>query len=127
MSYLEDARSRGDLLVVGVNSDESVTRLKGKQRPFIPLTQRMQMLAGLACVDHVVPFLSDQDTPQELISTLVPDVLVRVVCYSKDAKAGARNYIVGEDVVRSAGGIVETITFVAGLSTSKLVEKIRGG
>lgn len=124
VSYLEDARSRGDLLVIGVNSDESVTRLKGQQRPFIPLTQRMQMLAGLACVDHVVPF--DEDTPLELISMLVPDVLVKGADYSKDAQSGSKDYIVGEGVVRDAGGSVETITFVAGLSTSKLVEKIRG-
>lgn len=116
VAYLERARSLGDVLVVGVNSDASVRGLKGAPRPYIPLENRMRLLAALACVDHVVPF--DEATPYNLISALVPDVLVKGADYAKDE-------IVGGDVVRQAGGVVDTIEFLPGLSTSAIVEKIR--
>jgi D-beta-D-heptose 7-phosphate kinase/D-beta-D-heptose 1-phosphate adenosyltransferase len=125
VSYLEEARSLGDLLVIGVNSDASVRRLKGAPRPFVPVEHRMRLLAALGCVDYVVPF--DEDTPADLITFLVPDVLVKGADWNKDAKAGARGFIVGSDVVKDAGGTVETIHYQAGLSTTELVAKIQGG
>jgi len=116
VSYLEEARALGDVLVIGVNTDESVQRLKGVSRPIVPLEQRMRMLASMACVDYVVPF--DEDTPKELIEFLVPDVLVKGADYQKKD-------IVGAEVVTKAGGVVDTIRFVPGLSTSQLIEKIK--
>jgi D-beta-D-heptose 7-phosphate kinase / D-beta-D-heptose 1-phosphate adenosyltransferase len=116
VSYLEEARALGDALVVAVNSDSSVKRLKGASRPLVSLQNRMRMLASMACIDYVVPF--DEDTPQELIEFLVPDVLVKGADYKKKD-------IVGADVVTNAGGVVDTIAFVQGLSTSQLIEKIK--
>ena len=118
ISYLEEARAQGNILVLGVNSDESVRRLKGSSRPIIPCAQRMTLLAALECVDFVVSF--DQDTPQDLISTLMPDVLVKGADYElKD--------IVGADTVTDAGGSVKRITFVEGLSTSTIVDRVKSG
>ena len=116
VAYLEQARALGDLLVVGVNTDESVRGLKGEERPYVSLENRMRLLAALGCVDHVVAF--DESTPLELISFLVPDVLVKGADYQKDE-------IVGAEVVREHGGSVDTISFVPGLSTTALVAKIR--
>jgi D-beta-D-heptose 7-phosphate kinase/D-beta-D-heptose 1-phosphate adenosyltransferase len=116
VSYLEAARSLGDLLVVGVNTDESVSALKGPSRPYVPLDQRMKMLAGLSCVDYVVPF--GEETPLELIKLLLPDILVKGADWAKED-------IVGGKEVRAAGGSVDTIDYVQGLSTTNLVAKIR--
>ncbi|MBQ47793.1 MAG: D-glycero-beta-D-manno-heptose 1-phosphate adenylyltransferase [Zetaproteobacteria bacterium] len=116
VSYLEAARARGDVLVVGVNSDKSVKRLKGEARPIIPSTQRMYLLAALSCVDYVVEF--DEDTPRQLIDFLVPNVLVKGADYELDE-------IVGADTVTANGGSVERIDFVEGLSTTKILEKIK--
>jgi D-beta-D-heptose 7-phosphate kinase/D-beta-D-heptose 1-phosphate adenosyltransferase len=123
VEYLEAARSKGDLLVVGVNTDASVRALKGPDRPLVALESRMRVLAGLAAVDFVVPF--GEATPLELITFLVPDVLVKGGDYSPDAQPGQPDYVVGEDVVRRAGGTVETIPLVAGQSTSALVAKAK--
>lgn len=122
VTYLEEARALGDILVVGMNTDESVRALKGAARPIVSLEHRMRVLAGLGCVDFVVPF--GQSTPLELIEALVPDVLVKGGDYDKDAPAGTPKAIVGADVVRKAGGRVETITLVEGQSTTNIVAKM---
>jgi len=115
---LAAARAKGDRLVVGVNTDASVQRLKGPTRPLVPLEDRMAVLAALECVDLVTAF--DEDTPEALIHALRPDVLVKGADYATDQ-------IVGADFVRSYGGRVETIELTPGRSTSALVEKIRTG
>jgi len=118
LQLLEAARAFGDLLVVGINSDASVTRLKGPDRPILPATERARLLGALSCVDHVVVF--DEDTPEALIGTLIPDVLVKGADYSVDE-------VVGKDLVEAAGGRVERITLVQGASTTGLIERIRSG
>lgn len=123
VAYLEEARSRGNVLVVGVNSDESIQRLKGPQRPFVNLADRARMLAALGCVDFVVPF--DEETPLELIKSLLPDVLVKGGDYRPEAGPSSKDYIVGSDVVREHGGKVEALQLVPGLSTTALAAKIR--
>lgn len=125
VTYLEEARSRGDVLVVGVNTDESVQGLKGAQRPYIGLADRMRLLAALGCVDYVVAFA--EETPHDLIKCLLPDILIKGGDYSAGASAGAREFIVGSDVVRDNGGRVETIDLVPGLSSTALAERIRRG
>lgn len=114
VSYLEKARARGDFLVVGVNSDESVARLKGPKRPIVPLEQRLSVIAGLGCVDMVVAF--HEDTPRDIIDGIEPDVLVKGADYTIEQ-------IVGADSVLKGGGAVETIDFVEGLSTSSIISK----
>jgi len=113
--YLQQARRMGDLLVVGINSDDSVRRLKGPSRPVQPEQDRGEILAGLECVDYVVSF--DQDTPLAVIERLTPDVLVKGADWPIDR-------IVGREVVEGAGGRVATITYVKGISTSVLIERI---
>ncbi len=115
--YLAAARRLGDRLVVGVNSDESVARLKGPARPVQSAGDRAYILASLACVDAVTVF--GEDTPGELIQALLPDVLVKGADYAEDQ-------VVGASTVREAGGRVELIPLVQGRSTSRLVERIRG-
>jgi D-beta-D-heptose 7-phosphate kinase/D-beta-D-heptose 1-phosphate adenosyltransferase len=125
VAYLEEARSLGDLLVVGVNSDASVRRLKGAPRPFVSADNRMRLLAALSCVDYVVGF--DEDTPKLLIDFLVPDVLVKGADWDKGAAPGTSGHIVGSETVRGAGGTVETVPYPEGLSTTALVEYVRRG
>lgn len=115
VQYLEKARAQGDVLVVGVNSDASVRRLKGPRRPVNGQRSRCLVLAGLASVDYVTVF--GQDTPRDLIARLKPDVLVKGGDW--DTKA-----IVGADLVRQRGGRVCAIPFAGGFSTSKILEKI---
>lgn len=116
VDYLEKAKGLGDVLVVGLNSDDSVSRFKGPQRPIQDQTSRSRVMASLHAVDLVVFF--NEDTPFELISALLPQVLVKGSDYL------AEN-IVGADVVKNAGGVVKTIDFVPGYSTTRIVEKIR--
>lgn len=116
VDYLSDAKAEGDRLVVAVNSDDSVHRLKGEGRPINPLDRRMTMLAGLSAVDWVVSF--DDDTPEELLRTIKPDVLVKGGDYAIDQ-------VVGADIVRGSGGEVKVLSLVEDCSTSALVEKIR--
>lgn len=117
VAYLGAARALGDVLVVGVNTDASVRRLdKGSDRPLVPQDDRAFVLAALACVDAVVLF--DEDTPLELITALVPDVLVKGGDY-------APHQVVGREVVEGAGGTLALIPFVEGYSTSALVRRIR--
>jgi D-beta-D-heptose 7-phosphate kinase/D-beta-D-heptose 1-phosphate adenosyltransferase len=115
--YLEAARSLGDVLVVGVNSDGSVRALdKGGDRPIVPDRQRAEVVAALASVDYVVIF--EEPDPAGLITKLQPDVLVKGGDWSLDR-------IIGRDVVEARGGTVRTIPLVPGVSTTTLVQKIR--
>jgi rfaE bifunctional protein nucleotidyltransferase chain/domain len=116
VDYLEKARGLGDRLVIGLNSDSSVGRFKGPERPLQDQTSRARVLAAMQFVDLVVLF--GEDTPHELISQLLPNVLVKGSDYL------AEN-IVGADVVKSHGGEVKTIDFVPGYSTTRIVEKIK--
>ena len=115
VAYLEAARGFGDLLVVGVNSDVSVRRLKGEGRPLWPVGDRAKLLAALAAVDVVVEF--DEDTPAALINLLRPDVLVKGADYK-------RNEVVGRDVVEAHGGRLELVPLVEGRSTSGMIHAI---
>jgi len=117
VAYLQEAKARGDRLLVAVNTDESVKRLKGEDRPINPLQDRMEVLAGLAAVDWVVPF--GEDTPAELINDVLPDVLVKGGDYKPQDIAGG-------DAVLANGGSVEVLQFHAGRSTSSIVDSIRG-
>lgn len=116
VAYLDAARRLGDRLVVGVNTDASVRRLKGQQRPLVPEGARAAVLAGLAAVDAVVLF--GQDTPAELIAVLRPDVLVKGGDY-------ALSDIVGGEAVVADGGEVRVIPFLPGYSTTELVRRIQ--
>ncbi len=113
--YLTAARSEGDLLVVGLNSDTSVRLIKGAKRPIVPQDHRAEVLAGLACVDYVVLF--DEPDPLQLIETLQPDVLVKGADWAED-------HIVGGEFVKSNGGKVVRINLVADASTSGIIERI---
>ncbi len=115
VKYLQKARTFGDLLVLGLNSDASVRRLKGAKRPLIGEDERAHLLAALDCVDYVVVF--DEDTPLQLIQSLKPMVLVKGGDYSPEE-------VVGKDVVESYGGRVELVEFVDGRSTTNIIEKI---
>jgi len=114
---LETARALGDVLIVGINSDESVRTLKGPGRPVIPAEERAEILASLECVDAVLIF--EELTPQRVIAALLPDVLV---------KGGdwPGNQIVGREEVEGAGGKVVRVDVVDGYSTSEILKKIRG-
>ena len=116
VDYLEKAHSLGDKLVLGLNSDDSVSRFKGPERPIQDQNSRARVLAALQFIDLVVFF--NDDTPLNLITEIQPDILVKGSDYL------AEN-IVGADVVKRNGGVVKTIDFVAGYSTSKIVEKIK--
>ncbi len=113
--YLESAKSLGDILTVGVNSDRSVRNLKGPHRPILPMEERVEVLSSLECVNYVTLF--DEPTPLELISSLLPHVLVKGGDWTKEA-------IVGREVVEEAGGKVVILPFVEGASTSQLIETI---
>jgi len=115
--YLQAARNLGDVLVVGVNSDNSVRTLdKGTDRPIVPDAQRAEVLAALACVDYVVIF--PEPDPGTLIATLQPDILVKGGDWPVDR-------IVGRETVEARGGRVQTIPLVPGVSTTTLVQRIR--
>jgi D-beta-D-heptose 7-phosphate kinase/D-beta-D-heptose 1-phosphate adenosyltransferase len=116
VTYLEEAKTKGDILVVAINSDSSITRFKGPSRPIIPLEQRMIMLASLSCVDFVVSF--DEDTPKQVIEYLKPHVLVKGADYKIDD-------IVGREIVEENGGMVTTIRLVPGISTSEIIRRTR--
>ena len=119
VTYLEQARSQGEALIVGVNTDDSVRRLgKGEGRPVTPESDRARVLAALSCVDRVVLF--DEDTPLELITALQPDVLVKGGDYQLSE-------IVGREVVEARGGQVLALPFVPGYATTELLHRIRKG
>jgi rfaE bifunctional protein nucleotidyltransferase chain/domain len=118
IEYLTAARAMGDALIVGMNGDESVRRLKGPSRPVVLFEDRSIVLAALAVVDLVVGFT--EDTPYELLRRLVPDVLVKGADWQVDE-------VVGKDLVEAAGGIVRTIDFVPDRSSTAIIDKIRTG
>ena len=115
VKYLQAARRLGDLLIMGLNSDASVRRLKGPRRPLIAEDERAHILAALDCIDYVCLF--DEDTPLELISALKPHILVKGGDYTPEG-------VVGKDIVESYGGRVELIPFVDGKSTTNIIEKV---
>ena len=113
---LEAARAEGDRLVVGLNSDASVTRLKGQGRPLLPEAERAETLLALETVDRVVIYA--EDTPRDVIAALLPDVLVKGADWERSA-------IVGREEVEAAGGRVVRVDLVPGRSTTGLVERIK--
>ncbi len=115
VDYLQKAKALGDVLIVGVNSDESVQRIKGEKRPVVPQGDRAHVLAALACVDLVALF--DEDTPIELLGVLLPDVLVK-------GSDWAVSEVVGKNLVEQAGGTVKTIEFLPNHSTSQIIKSI---
>ena len=114
--YLLEAKKLGDVLVVGMNSDDSVRRLKGNSRPINGEKERAFVLAALSCVDYIVLF--EEDTPEDLIKIVRPDVLVKGGDYALDQ-------IVGADFVRQNGGSVTTIPFVEGYSSTQIIEQLK--
>jgi D-beta-D-heptose 7-phosphate kinase/D-beta-D-heptose 1-phosphate adenosyltransferase len=116
LRYLRLARTLGDALLVAVNSDRSVRELKGQGRPLTPENERAEILAGLEAVDYATIF--DDVSPRALIAQLLPDVLVKGGDYALDE-------IHGREEVESAGGAVVRLPFVEGVSTSKLIERVR--
>lgn len=116
VGYLEKARELGDVLVLGLNSDESVRRLKGPERPVNTELDRAAVIAALRSVDHVIIF--GDDTPLHIIEVLLPDVLVKGGDYTRDT-------IVGADVVEQHGGRVETIALLEGRSTTAIITRVR--
>ena len=116
VAYLEEAKSLGDRLIVAVNDDASVRRLKGESRPVNELEDRMLVLGGLAAVDWVVPFA--EDTPAALIADILPDVLVKGGDYKPEEIAGAK------DVLEN-GGEVRVLAFRKGHSSSRIIDKLR--
>lgn len=115
VQYLSEAKELGDILIVGLNSDNSVRRLKGEMRPIVDEENRANVLLGLSSVDYVIIF--DEDTPYKLIKKVNPNILV---------KGGdwAKKDIVGFDIVENNGGTVRSLSFKNGISSTKLIEKI---
>jgi len=118
LTYLEEAAKLGDVLVVGLNSDESVRRLKGPSRPVFSQEARARLLAALEFVEAVLIF--EEETPLRLIEKIRPDVLVKGGDYTPET-------IVGADLVRSYGGQVEVLPLVPGYSTTALIQRLCGG
>lgn len=115
IDYLSKSKKLGDILIVAVNSDSSIRRIKGDKRPIMNEGDRAFILSNLKPVDYVVLF--DEDTPAEIINKIVPDILVKGADW-EIAK------IIGRDVVEKNGGEVKTITFVNDISTSKIIDTI---
>jgi len=118
VEYLEEAAALGERMVVGVNSDASVRRLKGPERPLVPEEERAELVAALECVDLVAVF--DEDTPERLIREVEPDVLIKGGDWAVDR-------IVGREFVEARGGRVLSVPLREGLSTTSIVARIRAG
>jgi rfaE bifunctional protein nucleotidyltransferase chain/domain len=116
VTYLQEARKKGDLLVVGLNSDASVRRIKGPLKPLLPVEERAEMLLALACVDYTTFF--EEDDPYNVIKILRPDVLVKGGDWAIDK-------MIGGDLVQSWGGQVMNIPVVEGRSTTNLIQMVR--
>jgi len=115
VKYLQEARRKGDILIVGLNSDSSIRKIKGPKRPLVGEKERLRVLAGLESVTYAVLF--SQATPLNIISVLKPDILIKGADWHKDR-------IVGSDIVKSYGGKVLRIKVVKGLSSTNLIKKI---
>ncbi len=115
-SYLQTAKKKNRFLVIGLNSDRSIKRIKGPTRPIVPQQQRALLLASLECVDYITIF--NEETPEKLIAYLKPDVLIK----GADWK-GKR--IAGQDFIESVGGRVEYIDYIRGFSTTTMIERIK--
>ncbi len=115
IDYLSKAKKLGDILIVGLNSDDSVKRIKGDKRPILKQEERALILSNLKPVDYVIFFV--EDTPQKLISEIIPDILVKGADWSVEK-------IIGKEVVEKNGGKVMNIEFVNDQSTSKIIEMI---
>jgi len=115
VDYLSKAKSLGDILIVGLNSDDSVKRIKGDKRPILKQEERAFILSNLKPVDYVVFF--DEDTPEKLISEIIPDILVKGADWAVEK-------IVGKEIVEKNGGKVMNIEFVNDQSTSKIIDLI---
>jgi D-beta-D-heptose 7-phosphate kinase/D-beta-D-heptose 1-phosphate adenosyltransferase len=123
VTYLHQARKLGDILVVALNEDESVRRLKGSSRPVNLLSDRLLTLAGLECVDYVTWF--GDDTPLRVVEMIRPKVLVKGGDYSATAPEGSARYIVGTKEVHGWGGKSKALPFVDGYSTTKTIERLK--
>jgi D-glycero-beta-D-manno-heptose 1-phosphate adenylyltransferase len=127
--YLQEARALGDVLVVGLNSDSSVRRLKGPSRPLVPQAERAELLAALSCVDHMVIY--DTDTAEHLVSALQPEVYVKGGDYAQPAAHEPGSLpphplkpLPEAEVVRAYGGRVVLVPYLKGYSTTELIERI---
>lgn len=114
--YLTEAKALGEYLVVGLNSDESIKRLKGKKRPILPEAERKELLEALSCVDQVIIF--EEDTPLNLIKKIKPHILVKGGDWEEAS-------IVGSEFVKQNGGSVLSLSFWDGRSTTSIIEKIQ--
>ncbi|MFA5805127.1 MAG: D-glycero-beta-D-manno-heptose 1-phosphate adenylyltransferase, partial [Melioribacteraceae bacterium] len=115
VDYLTRAKSKGDILIVAVNSDSSVKRIKGELRPIVPQNERAFIISSLKPVDYVIIF--DEETPYEIIKNIMPDVLVKGSDWSVEN-------IVGRDIVEATGGKVETIEFTNDSSTTNIIKTV---
>ncbi len=116
VQYLQEAKALGDILVIGLNSDASVKRLKGAERPVNNQNDRAIVLSALKAVDYIVVF--DEDTPYDLIKQIKPDILVKGGDWPE-------NKIVGHDIVKANGGIVKSLSFRPGNSSTSIIEKMK--
>lgn len=115
VEYLAKAKALGDVLIVGLNTDASIRRIKGPQRPINPAADRAAVLAALAAVDFICFF--DEDTPERLIAALIPDILVKGADWKVEA-------IVGKDIVEHHGGVVKTVRLTPGRSTTNVIQRV---
>lgn len=116
VKYLEDAKAKADILVVGLNSDASIKRIKGASRPINRQADRARMLEALSAIDYITIF--SEDTPLKLIQALKPDILIK-------GRDWSVRKIVGADFIRASGGSVVTVPYLKGYSTTGLIEKIK--
>ncbi|MDI9355744.1 MAG: D-glycero-beta-D-manno-heptose 1-phosphate adenylyltransferase [Chitinophagaceae bacterium] len=116
IDYLEEAKNLGDKLIVGINSDASIRKLKGKNRPIIDEASRLRVLAAIECIDMVILF--EEETPLLVIKAIHPDILVKGADYMQKE-------VIGADLVLQNGGKVQLIQITEGYSTSRIVEKIK--
>ncbi|MDD2622260.1 MAG: D-glycero-beta-D-manno-heptose 1-phosphate adenylyltransferase [Bacteroidales bacterium] len=116
VDYLAQAADYGDLLIIGLNSDDSIRRIKGKHRPIMDQNARAILLAALVFVDYVIIF--EEDTPYQLIQNIKPDILIKGNDYTEES-------MVGSDIVKAKGGKIITIPLVPGISTTHIVQKIK--
>ncbi|MBN1638961.1 MAG: D-glycero-beta-D-manno-heptose 1-phosphate adenylyltransferase [Ignavibacteriales bacterium] len=115
IDYLNKAKSFGNILIVALNSDESIRKIKGLKRPILPQEERAFIISNLKSVDYVTFF--DEDTPEKIIGEILPDVLVKGADWELDK-------IIGREIVEANGGVVKRINFIASQSTTKIIEKI---